>query len=137
MSPTPQAVSWLQNSSGAGEAERIAHYLVQVAYTSEGWAALVKQPQNRLEAVRPVVTRLGGKLDQWISFGDYDIVALLEMPDNESAAAFSMAVSAGGAVKAVKTTPMMTFEEGIAAMGKAGESGYKPPTAESVGYTAG
>ena len=114
----------------------MAHYLVQAAYTSEGWAALVKQPQNRLEAVRPVVTRLGGKLDQWISFGDYDIVALLEMPDNESAAAFSMAVSAGGAVKAVKTTPLMTFEEGIAAMGKAGESGYKPPTAESVGYTA-
>jgi uncharacterized protein with GYD domain len=114
----------------------MARYLVQVAYTSEGWAALVRHPQNRLEAVRPVVTQLGGSLDQWLSFGDYDVVALLEVPDNESAAAFSMAVSAGGAVRAVKTTPLMTFEEGIAAMEKARASGYNPPTGEGAGYTA-
>jgi uncharacterized protein with GYD domain len=98
----------------------MAHYLLQVAYTSEGWAALVKQPQDRLEAVRPVVARLGGSLDHaWLSFGEYDIVALFQMPDNVSAAAFSMALSAAGAVKAVKTTPLMTFAEGIEAMGKA------------------
>jgi hypothetical protein len=38
-----------------------------------------------------------------------------------------MAVSAGGAVKASKTTPMMTIEEGLEAMQKAGGSGYQPP----------
>jgi uncharacterized protein with GYD domain len=104
-------------------------YLLQVAYTAEGWAALLKNPHDRLESVRPVVARLGGHVEnQWMSFGDYDVVALLRLPDNLSAAAFSMAVSAGGAVRAAKTTPLLTVEEGMEAMRKAGEIGYTPPT---------
>jgi hypothetical protein len=31
------------------------------------------------------------------------------------------------AIKAIKTTPLMSVEEGIAAMKKAAEVGYKPP----------
>jgi uncharacterized protein with GYD domain len=106
----------------------MAYYLLQVAYTAEGWAALVKQPHNRLDEVRPVVTRLGGSVENlWISFGDYDVVVLLQLPDNVSAAAFSIAVSAGGSVKAAKTTPLMTIEEGMDAMRMAGDAGYRPP----------
>ena len=33
----------------------------------------------------------------------------------------------GGAVKGIKTTPLMTIEEGIEAMRKAGGSTYSPP----------
>ena len=65
----------------------------------------------------------------WMSFGDYDIIGIVEMPDNVSAAAFSMAISAGGACKAVKTTPLISTEEGIEAMKKAANCGYKPATA--------
>jgi len=113
----------------------MTHFLLQVAYTAEGWAALVKHPHNRLDEVRPVVTRLGGSVDnQWLSFGDYDVVVLLQLPDNVSAAAFSIAVSAGGAVRAVKTTPLLSVEEGMDAMRKAGDVGYKPPTEWGVSY---
>lgn len=106
----------------------MAYYLVQAAYTPEAWAAMAKNPQNRLEAVRPVAERLGGKLESgWLSFGEYDIVAIYQMPDNVSAAAFSIAASAGGAVKAIKTTPLMTMDEGVAAMRKAVGAGYRPP----------
>ena len=104
------------------------YYLIQTAYTAEACADLVKSPQDRLEAVGPVVERLGGKLlSFYMAFGDYDIVGVAEMPDNVSAAAFSMAVSAGGAVRAVKTTPLMTVQEGIEAFRKAGQAGYRPP----------
>ena len=107
----------------------MAHYLLQVAYTPEAWAALTKNPQDRIEAVRPAVERLGGKIQgAWFAFGEYDIVAVFEMPDNVSAAAISIAFSAGGAVKAVKTTPLMTVAGGIEAMKKAGGTGYRPPT---------
>jgi hypothetical protein len=41
-----------------------------------------------------------------------------------------MAISAGGAVKAVKTTPLMTFEEGIEALKKAEVAQYAPPRSE-------
>ncbi len=106
----------------------MAFYLLQVAYTRDAWGALVKTPQNRLEAVRPVAKRLGGSLESaWLAFGEYDVVGILQMPDNVSAAAFSMAASAGGAVKAIKTTPLMTVEEGVEAMRKAGGAGYRPP----------
>lgn len=97
------------------------HYLVQGAYAPETWARMVKNPQSRVEAVRPVVENLGGKLiAAYLAFGEYDVVALVQLPDNVSAAAFSMAMSSSGALKAVKTTPLMTEEEGIEALRKAG-----------------
>ena len=105
------------------------HYLTQVAYTSECWAALLKKPQNRVEAVRPAVEKLGGKIESaYLSFGEYDVMVVSEMPDSVSAGAISMAFAAGGACKAVKTTPLLTIAEGVEAMKKAGTSGYKPAT---------
>jgi uncharacterized protein with GYD domain len=98
----------------------MARYLFQASYTSEAWAAQVSHPQNRMDVIRPVIERLGGRLESaYLSFGDYDVVVIAEMPDHVSAAAFSLAASAGGAVKAVKTTPLMTIEEGMEAMQKA------------------
>jgi uncharacterized protein with GYD domain len=105
----------------------MAQFLVQVAYTSEAWATLVKSPQNRIPAVSTVVQKLGGQLlHGWLSFGDYDTAVVMEMPDNVSAAAFAAAIAAGGACKSIKTTPLLSADEGVAAMKKAGTSGYQP-----------
>ena len=88
----------------------MAQYLIQAAYTSEAWSSQIRDPQDRAEAVRAVIERLGGKMiGFWLAFGDYDVVAIVEMPNNVHAAAFSLAASAGGAVKALKTTPLMTI----------------------------
>ena len=106
----------------------MAQYLLQVAYTSEAWANMVKHPQDRIAVVSKVVQNLGGKvIGGWLSFGEYDTVAIFEVPDNTSAAAFSIAVAAGGACKSVKTTPLLTTEEGVEAAKKAAKSGYAPP----------
>ncbi len=106
-------------------------YMYQVAYSSEAWASLVKTPQDRIEAIRPAVRKLGGKIESaYYAFGDYDLVAIVSMPDNVSAAAFSIAASAGGAVTAIKTTPLMTIREGMTAMRKAKRSTYEPPSAD-------
>ena len=105
------------------------HYLQQVAYSQEGWAALVADPQNRIEAVRPAIEKLGGSIESaWFSFGDYDIVVIAELPDNVSAAAIAMAFAAGGACKSVQTTPLISAEEAVQALTKAHECGYKPAT---------
>ena len=106
----------------------MSYYLVQASYTGEAWGAQIKNPQNRIEQLRPVVEGLGGSLDAgYYSFGEYDIIAIIQFPDNASAAAFSLAASAGGAVKALKTTPLMTTEEAMSAMRKAGGAGYRSP----------
>jgi uncharacterized protein with GYD domain len=108
----------------------MAHYLFQVAYTPQAWAALVKNPHDRIEIVRPVLQKLGGDIEvSYLAFGDYDVVGIMDLPSNVEAAAFSLAVTAGGAIKSIKTTPLMTIPEGIAAMKKAASAGYVPPAA--------
>ena len=105
------------------------YYMLQAAYEPEAWKALVKNPQNRLDVIRPVVEKLGGKVEGgWLAFGEYDVLLICQMPNNVSAAAFSMAGAAGGAVKAIKTTPLMTIEESMEAMRKANGVGYQPPS---------
>ena len=105
----------------------MAHFLVQVSYSPEAWASLVKKPQNRIGVVSAAVEKLGGKvINGWLSFGDYDTIVILDMPDNIAAAAFAAAIAAGGSCKSVKTTPLLSAEEGVAAMKKAGTSGYQP-----------
>ena len=107
----------------------MAQFLVQVSYTPEAWAAMVSNPQNRMEMVRPVVKELGGDVDSgWLSFGEHDAVVVITLPDNVSAAAFAIAAASGGSVKAIKTTPLLSIEEGIEAMRKAGSASYRPPT---------
>lgn len=109
----------------------MADFLLQISYSSDAWAAMIKRPQNRVDAVRKAVEKLGGKVGAfWMSFGDQDLVGVLEMPDNVAAAAFSMAIAAGGACKSVKTTPLLKVEESLDAMKKAATCGYKPVTAK-------
>ena len=110
----------------------MALYMYQVSYTSDSWAAQVKKPEDRIEALKPVVRKLGGKIESaYYTFGDYDIVLIASMPDNGTAAAMSIAASAGGALKSIRTTPLMTIREGMTAMRKAKKSTYTPPGASN------
>jgi uncharacterized protein with GYD domain len=105
----------------------MAHFLLQISYSREAWAALVLNPQDRAEAVRGPVENLGGKIERiWLAFGEDDVVGIIDMPNNIAAAAISIAFSAGGACKNVKTTPLMSIQEGMEAMKKAADCGYKP-----------
>jgi uncharacterized protein with GYD domain len=107
----------------------MARYLFQLSYTPEAWAAMLKEPQNRVERVAPALEQLGGRfVDVYYTLGDYDIIGIMELPDNVGASAFAMAVIAGGAAKAYKTTPLVSVEEGIEAMRKGGQIGYRPPS---------
>lgn len=108
----------------------MATYMLQYSYKPEVWAALVKSPQNRREAVSNVITQTGGKLiGCWFAFGEHDMVVLTEGADNVNVAAAAMLVGASGAFTAIKTTVLLTMEEGLSAMQKAATMSYKPPTA--------
>ena len=103
-------------------------YMIQASYSAQATASMVKNPQDRAAAVRPMIERMGGKLlDLWLCFGDYDIVAIAEVPDNVTAAAMAMAIGSSGAMTAYRTTPLLTSAEGKKAMKKAGGVGYQAP----------
>ncbi|HLG11008.1 MAG TPA: GYD domain-containing protein [Dehalococcoidia bacterium] len=108
----------------------MAHFLLQASYTSAAWAALAREPEDRVAAIKPVIERLGGRVvTGYLSFGEYDIVAIVELPNSVSAAAFSMASSGGGAIRVRKTTPLLTPEEARQAMQLAGGTAYPVPHA--------
>src|SRR5438552_14315238 len=94
-------------------------YMYQAAYTPESWAAQLKNPQNRIETVgRRACEAVGGKLvGGWYCFGDYDVVFICDVPNNESMSAIALAVAAGVAAKASGT--LMSGTEGVEAMKKA------------------
>jgi uncharacterized protein with GYD domain len=108
----------------------MAHYLVQAAYSSEAWSALVSNPQDRSEPVRNMVAEAGGSLEAfYLAFGDFDVVAIIELPDDATAAAVSIATSAAGSIRAIKTTPLINMDDAVHALTKAKGIAYEPPVA--------
>ena len=106
----------------------MALYLTRFSYTPETWARLSQKPEDRRDAAREYIEAVGGKLHGfWYAFGEYDAYSLLEAPDNVSIAAVAMAISGGGALSRYETTVLLTVEETMEAMRKAGEIKYRPP----------
>ena len=106
----------------------MSFYLMRFSYTPEAWARLIKQPEDRREVARAIVEKLGGRLHGfWYSFGQQDGFVLIEAPNNISAAAFSVGISAGGALRSAETTVLLTVEETIEMLGKAQGLPYRPP----------
>ena len=132
----------------------MAKYLAQISYTVEGTKGLLKEGGTKrlemveqltkdlgtpatpvqpptlmsfcsMEALDHMVKGVGGTLETfYYAFGEYDLIVIMDLPDNASAAALSLAVSAGGASK-VKTTVLLTPEEIDQAAKKSVH--YQPP----------
>ena len=101
-------------------------FLHQISYTPEAIGRLIANPQDRLEAVRGPIEKLGGKIkDSYFAFGPSDVVLITEMPDNVSAAAIALAFAGGGSVRSCQTTALITTAEALDALRKAGTCGYK------------
>ncbi len=87
-------------------------YLIQATYTPEGLKGLHKdKASGRRTAVMNALEPLRGKLESMhYAFGQDDVIAILDLPDNVSASAISLAISASGMVR-TRTTPLLTVEE--------------------------
>src|SRR6266478_393165 len=96
-------------------------YMLQGRYTANAIKNLISNPEDRSKAATALVKAVGGKLQQYfMSFGDYDFVALAEYPSDEAAMASSMAAGSVGHVSDLKTTKLMTPAEAMKAMATAG-----------------
>ena len=96
-------------------------YLYEFSYTSAAMAALVKDPQDRIDvAAKPLATALGGHVVAGgYAFGAIDVVLIVEMPDDVSMPAFVTLVSAGGSLSHGKTTKLMDGASWVSALTKA------------------
>jgi uncharacterized protein with GYD domain len=102
-------------------------YLYQAAYTAESLAAQIRNPQDRIEAVRPAFEAIGGRiLAGGYPFGEYDVCVIYEAPSDTAAASIALAVGAAGAVKSAKTTRLLSGQEWTDALRQAQSSQYRP-----------
>jgi len=103
-------------------------YLIEGSYTLEG----VKGVQSaggtsRRDAIAKLAESVGGQLESfYFAFGDRDVYTIVDLPDNESAAAVALTATAAGGV-ALRTVVLLTPEEVDAAANRSVE--YRPPGA--------
>jgi uncharacterized protein with GYD domain len=82
---------------------------------------------SRRDAISHLAESMGGKLESYhFAFGSRDAYVIVDLPDNESAAAVALAANASGAVS-VETVALLTPEEVDAAGARSVD--YRPPGA--------
>jgi uncharacterized protein with GYD domain len=82
-------------------------YVSLINWTDKGIAGF-KDTVERAEAGKQLAGKFGGSLKEiYWTIGSYDIVAVSEAPDDESATAFALALSSQGNVR---TTTMRAFD---------------------------
>jgi uncharacterized protein with GYD domain len=101
-------------------------YLIQASYTVQGVEGVrSKGGSDRRDAVADTVKSVGGKLESFhFGFGDHDAFVIVDLPDDEAAAAVALIVNSAGGAKA-QTTVLLTPEQVDEAANRAVE--YRPP----------
>jgi uncharacterized protein with GYD domain len=108
------------------EEDAMAKYLVEASYTREGVTGLqAKGGASRRDAVEAMAAGLGGKVECfYFGFGESDAYVVVDLPDNEAAAAVALAVNASGGAT-TKTTVLLTPEQVDEAAQRSVD--YRPP----------
>lgn len=110
----------------------MSYYLYQLSYSKDAIKAMVANPTDREAAARKLIEAIGGKLHHlFFAFGQYDVICLIEAPDDKSMMAGAAAVASSGTITASSTVKLMTAADAMAAMAMAGKvtGVYKSPQA--------
>ena len=103
-------------------------YLIQASYTTKGVEGIrSKGGTSRRDAVADTASSLGGQLESfYFGFGDDDAYVIIDLPDNEAAAAVALTVNAAGGAT-VKTIVLLSPEQVDEAAKRSVD--YRPPGA--------
>lgn len=100
---------------------------VVISHSSRGDALTHKGSQKAESS--GLVERHGGRFHQlYFCFGEWDGVTIYEAPDDTTAAAIAVGAVSPGHLKAISTTPLLTMEQALNALRKAGGQTYQGPS---------
>ena len=106
----------------------MALFMTQFSYTEEAWAALAKQPADRRPIIRAHFEKVGGRLvEMYYCFGDYDGILIFEAPDDTAATTALVAIVNAGHTKGLKTTKLLSIEDSVEALHRAGGLDFAGP----------
>jgi uncharacterized protein with GYD domain len=109
----------------------VTYYLSRAKVSQDAIKALIENPRERISNARNLIEALDGTLHNYFfSFGHYDIVLIYELAENINASAVSMVLTGSGSVSEVETTVLLTMEEAVDAMRRAGvvAAVHRPPS---------
>ena len=134
-------------------------YLIRLSYTAAAWNQQLERTPDvdkRLASVKRLIANLGGSLARYEFFADGegvpthimngkfmaldtdDLVAVMAVPDERAAFAFSMAVSAEAGVKQISLTPLLPIRDAIEVMRVAhtarSKAAYSAPGGAATGW---
>ena len=103
-------------------------YLISANYTATGLEGVRSAgAKSRVDAVSTMLEDIGGRLESFhFAFGDTDVFAIADVPDDEGAAAVALAINSTGAVS-VRTTKLLTPDQVDEAIRRTVH--YQPPGA--------
>jgi uncharacterized protein with GYD domain len=90
----------------------VPKFLFKASYSPEGAKGVAARGGSaRVEAIEKLFESNGGKLETfYFAFGDADVYAIGDLPDNQTAAAIAIAINADGRTT-VSTVVLLTPDE--------------------------
>lgn len=90
----------------------MSHYILLINWTEQGLNKINESP-DRFISFKALVEKAGGKLvGGYYTFGEYDVVIVMEAPNDEAVMSLMLKVGSAGNVR-TKTLKAFTAEEGI------------------------
>jgi uncharacterized protein with GYD domain len=88
-------------------------YMFQGSYSKDAIAAIRKDGgSHRVEVARALASSIGGTLESfYFAFGEWDFIAIAEVPDAASAVALASTIGASGAMSRFETTALLSPDE--------------------------
>lgn len=106
----------------------MAKYMVLFNFGSDAIRRFVASPSDRAAVVRGLVESVGGSLEcyYWM-FGQYDGMAVFELPDADTAAATILAIVSSGAFTRLETHELIEASDLTSIAERARGIAYQPP----------
>lgn len=108
----------------------MAKYVILFGLTGETAKRFVAAPSDRASVVRDLAESAGGSLESYYwMLGQYDGLAIFELPDSQTAAALSLAATGSGAFTTFETHELIEAGDLIQIAERAKGISYRPPGA--------
>jgi uncharacterized protein with GYD domain len=90
----------------------LSQYILLINWTQQG-ISKIKESSERYNSFKASVEKAGGKvIGGYYTFGEYDVIIIIEAPDDEVVMSLMLKVGSAGNVR-TKTLKAFTAEEGM------------------------
>jgi uncharacterized protein with GYD domain len=97
-------------------------YITQGRYTREAIKGMIVKPEDRADALARAMSKVGGRLiGYYVTFGEFDFLAICEASDEPHMMAVLLAAAGGGGVTDLRTTVALTSTEATGAFAAAAD----------------